>query len=101
MDASNQIDINRKIRLSGVATDLRRSSTSRHGNIEGWKYLICFETPRRQLKPMKLSGGSLFGGLSWSRIKTGSGPRKIEPDPDTVKRSCGTGDHHLFVLNSR
>lgn len=37
MDASNQIDINRKIRLSGVATDLRRSSTSRHGNIEGWK----------------------------------------------------------------
>lgn len=37
MNASNPIDINRKIRLSGVATDLRRSSTSRHGNIEGWK----------------------------------------------------------------
>ena len=58
--------------------------TSRDG-----KYLICFETPRRQLKPMKLSGGSLFGGLSWSRIKTGSGRWKIEPDPDTVKMSWG------------
>jgi hypothetical protein len=37
MNATNQIDINRKMRLSGVATDLRRLSTSRQGNIEGWK----------------------------------------------------------------
>jgi hypothetical protein len=37
MNATDQIDINRKMRLSGVATDLRRLSTSRQGNIEGWK----------------------------------------------------------------
>ncbi|UFS76423.1 hypothetical protein LPB73_03200 [Tardiphaga sp. 37S4] len=37
-----QIDIERKIRLTGVATELRQFSTSRHGNIEGWKISHLF-----------------------------------------------------------